>query len=124
VGQTMRREIRDTDVYRRIEQLHRELHQAGTGLISEAAEISANGAEAAFAGTLVQELTGALPMRICLIGLAAGDMRALTFGPNVDRLPKFSPDGRQIAFLSDRQKQGDFQLYFIDRATGVGPPRA
>lgn len=114
----MRKDIRDTDLYREMEQLQRELHQAGTGLVSNAAEVSTNGTEAVFAGTQVQELAGALPTRICQIDLATGDTRVLTFGPNVDRLPKFSPDGRQIAFLSDRQKEGDFQLYLIDSATG------
>jgi dipeptidyl aminopeptidase/acylaminoacyl peptidase len=42
----------------------------------------------------------------------------LTFGPNTDRAPKLSPDGRHVAFLSDRHKAGDFQLYLLDAKTG------
>ncbi|MDA7853124.1 S9 family peptidase [Porticoccaceae bacterium] len=37
-------------------------------------------------------------------------------------MPKYSPDGTQIAFLSDRKKAGDFQLYFLDSATGAANP--
>ncbi|MGH8181829.1 MAG: S9 family peptidase, partial [Steroidobacteraceae bacterium] len=56
--------------------------------------------------------------RVCLTDLTTGDTRVLTFGPNTDRLPKISPDGRHIAFLSDRFRPGDFQLYLLDAATG------
>src|SRR5207302_4022973 len=32
------------------------------------------------------------------------------------------PDGRHIAFLSDRQKEGDFQVYLLDPITGAARP--
>src|SRR6185437_959322 len=56
------------------------------------------------------------------IGLTNGDTRVLTLGPNTDRTPKLSPDGRRIAFLSDRNKVGDFQLYLLDGETGECRP--
>ena len=37
-------------------------------------------------------------------------------------MPKFSADGRHIAFLSDRRKPGDFQLYLLDPGTGATRP--
>src|SRR5690606_14913613 len=55
----------------------------------------------------------------CRIDLTSGDTRVMTFGPHTDRLPKYSPDGRLIAFLSDREKAGNFQLYLLDEQTGA-----
>ena len=54
--------------------------------------------------------------------LATGDTRRLTFGPNADRLPKYSADGLRIAFLSDRHRAGDFQLYLLDPVNGAALP--
>jgi dipeptidyl aminopeptidase/acylaminoacyl peptidase len=115
----MQRDIRQTALYQAAEGLHRTLRQPGSGLISDALEACSNGTEAVFSGTLVESLEGTPPTRICLTNLATGDTRVLTFGPNVDRLPKFSPDGRHIAFLSDRGRSGDFQLYLLDPVTGA-----
>jgi serine/threonine protein kinase len=43
-------------------------------------------------------------------------MTRLTFGPKDDTLPVWSPDGRQIAFASDRS--GEYQLYRKDAGGG------
>ena len=115
----MQRDLRRTALYQEVESLILTLRQPGAGLVSDAAEVSTNGRQAAYAGTLVEALEGTPPTRICLADLATGDTRVLTFGPNVDRLPKFSPDGRQIAFLSDRRQPGDFQLYLLDPVSGA-----
>ena len=115
----MEKDIREMRTYREAEALYRAVHRPGAGLISDAAEISTNGVQAAFTGALLEDLKGAAPTRVCLTDLATGTTRVLTFGPNMDRLPKFSPDGRQLAFLSDRQKAGDFQLYLLDPVTGA-----
>ena len=117
----MQRDIRETDLYREAEALYRALRQPGTGQISDAAEVhvSPDGRHAVFAGSIMDKLEGTAPTRICSTDLASGETRVLTFGPNVDRSPKFSPDGRYIAFLSDRLKAGDFQLYLLDRISGA-----
>jgi dipeptidyl aminopeptidase/acylaminoacyl peptidase len=113
----VQRDIRDTELYREAESLYGAFRRPGSGLIADAAEISAHGSRAIFTGTLVDAGNEALS-RICLTDLASGDTRVLTFGPNTDRSPKLSPDGRRIAFLSDRRKAGDFQLYLLDAQTG------
>jgi dipeptidyl aminopeptidase/acylaminoacyl peptidase len=117
----MEKDIRATELYRETETLWRALRQPGTGQISDAAEVhvSPDGQHVVFAGTLLDKLEGAPPTRICLTDLATGCTRVLTFGPNVDRLPKFSPQGQHIAFLSDRDKAGDFQLYLLDPVSGA-----
>jgi dipeptidyl aminopeptidase/acylaminoacyl peptidase len=111
------RDIRESPLYREAESLFASFRRAGSGLIIDAAEISAHGRRAVFTGTLIDAANESIS-RICLTDLGSGDTRVLTFGPNTDRLPKLSPDGRHIAFLSDRRKPGDFQLYLLDAETG------
>ncbi|GAB4539447.1 MAG: prolyl oligopeptidase family serine peptidase [Anaerolineae bacterium] len=54
---------------------------------------------------------------ICLVAAGGGDVHHLTGAPQVwDSHPRWSPDGRHIAFLSNRS--GWTQLYLIDPATG------
>jgi dipeptidyl aminopeptidase/acylaminoacyl peptidase len=111
------RDIRETALYRETESLYRTFRRPGNGLIADAAEISAHASRAVFTGTLVDSSNEAIS-RICLTDLTNGDTRVLTFGPNTDRAPKLSPDGRHIAFLSDRRKAGDYQLYLLDIESG------
>ena len=120
------KDARETALYREAEALYTALRQPGTGQISDAAEVHVSPDEryVVFAGTLLDALEAASPTRICLTDLVSGDTRVITFGPNVDRLPKFSPDGRYIAFLSDRHQAGDFQLYLLDRTSGAVRPTA
>lgn len=120
----MKKDIRETALYREAEALYKTLRQPGTGQISDAAEVhvSPDGKYAVFAGTIVDRLEGAPPTRICKIDLTLGATRVLTFGPYTDRLPKYSPDGRQVAFLSDRHELDDFQLYLLDPVSGAARP--
>jgi dipeptidyl aminopeptidase/acylaminoacyl peptidase len=115
----MKRDIRDTALYREAEALYSAARRPGSGLISDATEVCAHGSVAVFTGTLVEKLDGSPQTRICRTDLDSGETRAITFGPNSDRSPKFSPDGRRIAFLSDRHKAGDFQLYLLDPDSGA-----
>ena len=97
------RDLRETALYQEIEGLCTLVRKPGTGQISDAAEvyISPDGTQAVFAGVIMDKLEGTPPTRIVVTDLVTGDTQVLTFGPNVDRLPKFSLDGRQIAFLSE-----------------------
>src|SRR5258708_25765125 len=117
----MEKDTRPSDLYHETETLCEALRQPGTGQISDAAEVhvSPDGRQAVFAGAIMDKLEGTPPTRIAVTELVTGDTQVLTFGPNVDRLPKFSPDGCQIAFLSDRCSAGDFQLYLLDPVSGA-----
>jgi dipeptidyl aminopeptidase/acylaminoacyl peptidase len=117
----MKRDIRTTALYEQAETLCRTLFRPGTGQINDATEIRASpdGKQAVFTGTLMDELEGAPLTRICQVDLICGDIRILTFGPSADRLPKYAPDGRLVAFLSDRHRAGDFQLYLLDSTNGA-----
>src|SRR5207249_4766487 len=107
--------------YREAEALYEALRQPGAGQISDAAELnaSADGNYIVFTGTLVDTLEAAPSTRICRLDLKLGETRVLTFGPHTDRLPKYSPGGGHIAFLSDRHAAGDHQLYLLDPITGA-----
>ena len=118
----MQVDIRESPLYKEAESVSLTLLRPGTGSICDASEVCANGSQAAFSGTLVESLSGVPATRICLTDLFTGNTRVLTFGPNIDRSPKFSPDGTQIAFLSDRRLAGDFQLYLLDPQSGVALP--
>lgn len=117
----MKRDIRETILYREAEAIHSTFRRPGTGQISDAGEVHASpdGKYAVFAGSVMDRLEGGPPTRVCMTDLRTGETRLVTFGPNTDRLPKFSPDGRLVAFLSDRHKEGDFQLYLLDMSSGA-----
>src|SRR6266404_1647133 len=102
----MKQDSRDTPLYREAEALWKTLRQPGAGMISDAAEIhvSPEGNKAVFAGTILSTLEGTPATRICQVDISSGETRVLTYGPNLDRLPKFSPDAQQIAFLSDQHR--------------------
>lgn len=110
-----------TELYKEVEAFYRSVRQPGTGQISDAAEVSVapDGRHAVFSGSLMDALEGAPTTRICLIELSTARTRLLTFGPNTDRAPRFAPDGRYIAFLSDRERAGNFQLYLLDLESGA-----
>ena len=54
--------------------------------------------------------------RIWLAELATGQMRQLTAGPGSDRQPRWSPDGKTLAFVSTRQNGA--QLWLLPVAGG------
>src|SRR5947209_17032090 len=55
-----------------------------------------------------------------LVGAAGGPSRRLTGGEAHDYAARWSPDGRWLAFLSDRRKRGTAQLYLLPLAGHPG----
>ncbi len=51
--------------------------------------------------------------RIWLADLGTGDTRRLTEGPGSDRQPRWSPDGRMLAFVSTRTPQNGPQVWIL-----------
>jgi hypothetical protein len=116
----MDRDIRNSDLYCEVEALCLALRRPASGQIGDAAEVHvAPDGDAVFSGSLMDRLEGLPVSRVCMIALDMGELKVMTFGPSVDRSLKFSPDGRQVAFLSDRHAVGDFQLYLLDLASGA-----
>lgn len=116
----MQQDIRSTPLYLEAETMIQSLRRPGSGIMYDMREIntSSDGLKIVFSGIYTDKAEGKPTSRICLTGVNDTSVRVMTFGPNTDREPKFSPDGSVVAFLSDRNKAGDFQLYFLDPITG------
>lgn len=80
-------------------------------------QVSPDGTQAAFVVTTIDAEADEYRSRIWLVATdGAGKARPLTSGKKADTAPRWSPDGRQLVFLSTRG--GKPQLYLIDLAGG------
>jgi dipeptidyl aminopeptidase/acylaminoacyl peptidase len=57
-----------------------------------------------------------------IVPTGRGRPRQFTFGDHVDRQPRWSPDGRSIAFLSNRMDSKQYQIHIIPLAGGEARP--
>src|SRR6476620_4731800 len=73
-------------------------------------ELSPDGTRLVF--TVTEPVKGAARQRnVWMLDVASGATRQLTFSAKSDSAPRWAPDGRSIAFLSDRD--GAAQLYLL-----------
>ena len=81
------------------------------------AQISPDGVLVVFvSGAPVKEFKSAFKSQIFVATLATGVTQAYTSGAGADWSPRWSPDGRMLAFLSDRD--GHAQVYLLARDGG------
>jgi dipeptidyl aminopeptidase/acylaminoacyl peptidase len=120
----MRRDLRETPLYREVEAFYRSALEPGFGRISDARDPqpSPDGRWVAFTGEVLDRLEGHGSTRICLAAADGSGWRTVTSGPNDDAGARWSPDGRTLTFLSDRAVPGRMQLYALD-AEGIGEAR-
>lgn len=120
----MKRDIRNTALYDEAQQAFERHLMPGSGLVIDAQDIHAraDGGMATFAGVVVDKAEGSPPTRICTVDLASGAMQVRTQGSGTQRLPRFAPDGRMIAFLSDRAAPGSFQPQLLDTSSWTARP--
>src|SRR4029077_7560216 len=116
----MQPDVRDTPVFRNLTSRAKAWYRPGEGVAVELADICASPDARWAAGTAVvcEVLEGTPSTRIVLINLDSGEMRILTQGPKSDRLPRWSPDGRRLAFLSDRDQANMNKLRLLDPIRG------
>lgn len=116
----MRTDVRGTPTYRAVEQASLDWLRVGSGQVAEIvdAALSPDGRTIAAAGVVVDELVGTPRQRLCLVDVATGALKLVSDSPRTDRKPVWSPDGRTLAFLSDRTRAGDFQLQLMEVASG------
>lgn len=113
----MQRDLRDTPLYREVEEQYRRMLEPAFGRVSGATDPdpSPDGRQIAFTGAKLERLEGEPVTTICVADVGSGTLEEVTAGPNNDRLPRWSPDGARLAFLSDRRKKGESQLYLLER---------
>src|SRR3984957_4870107 len=58
------------------------------------------------------------------LGPVGGDLRQITDADCVDGVPRWSPDGRELAFGSDRDHSGRMSLYLAQAGSGAVSPLA
>jgi dipeptidyl aminopeptidase/acylaminoacyl peptidase len=117
-GGSMDRDLRQGAVYQQMEAHFLAALAPAFGLISGAADLapSPDGRAIAFTGSRMQRLEGVPETRICVAALPSGPIETITSGPHDDRMPRWSPDGTRLAFLSDRRQRGMHQLHLLARA--------
>ena len=82
--------------------------------------ISPDGSRIAFVLTTLSEEKDEYLSNIWLIDASGGTPRRFTAGPGRDTAPRWSPDGRRLAFLSERDGKKKAQLYVM--ASDGGEP--
>jgi len=86
-------------------------------------EISPDGKYIIYAQQRVDRETEKKYSNLWRIATDDGARRQFTVGDQVDHTPHWSPDGSQIAFLSNRKDEKQFQLYLIPGDGGEARPQ-
>lgn len=84
--------------------------------------ISPDGRYVVFSLQRVEQKTEKKFSNLWLAPVEQGAPRQFTYGDQVDSQPRWSPDGRQIAFLSNRKDEKQFQIYTIPIDGGEARP--
>ena len=87
------------------------------------AQISPDGLWVAFVLTTLSEDKDEYLSNIWLVSAAGGEPRRFTTGPRRDTLPRWSPDGSRLAFVSEREAGRKGQLHVMPAAGGGEPVR-
>ncbi len=119
----MLHDVRDTPEYATVTDHLRRQYEPGFGRPHALAEahVTADGERVVVTGSVFDELAGT--PRTALYTVEDGEFRELTSARGSARDGRFAPDGRTLAFLSDRARAGVFQLHLLDaRALGEAVP--
>ncbi len=116
------RDIRDSAAWRAAEEHFARLLEPAFGAPTGAQDVALHpdGERVAFTATVFEKLEGPGAGRVALA--ENGRVRLLTRGPGDDALPRWSPDGSVLAFLSDRAERGVAQLHLLRADVGEATP--
>ena len=76
-------------------------------------QLHPDGRRVAFVVTVLSEARDEYLSTIWVVDVSGGDARPFTRGPRRDTAPRWSPDGRWLAFVSEREKKGKGQLHVM-----------
>ncbi len=85
-------------------------------------EISPDGQQTAFAVQRVEKKSEKKYANLWIVPTKGGRPKQFTWGEWVDSSPKWSPDGSQLAFLSNRRDEKQAQIYIIPVDGGEARP--
>jgi dipeptidyl aminopeptidase/acylaminoacyl peptidase len=85
-------------------------------------QLSPDGSQVAFVATALSEERDEYLSQIWVVPAAGGEPRRFTSGPKRDTSPRWSPDGRRLAFVSEREGKKKGQLHVMP-ADGGEPTR-
>ncbi len=116
----MERDLRQTPLFQEIESLYRSVLEPGFGRPTAFGDPvpSPDGAWVVVTGSVRTSMDEAAHGRLFLVPADGGPARQLTYGPNDDTGPQWSPDGSRLTFCSDRGSPGRFQLYELAFSDG------
>jgi len=111
----MKRDLRDDPRYLDVAEHFRRVTEPGLGRLVEGTDLHAGpgGRFVAIAGPVLEKLSGTSNQRVGILDTESSELRLLG-GPNDTIFPRWSPVAQTLAFLSDREKRGRFQLYLIE----------
>jgi dipeptidyl aminopeptidase/acylaminoacyl peptidase len=112
----MQIDVRNTPMFRNLIERATAWYRPGDNAAVEIADLSTSpdARWAAATSVVCETLEGTPSTRIVFVDLESGALRIATRGPRSDRLPRWSPDGRQVAFLSDRDEAYKNKLRLLD----------
>jgi dipeptidyl aminopeptidase/acylaminoacyl peptidase len=115
-------DFRDHPFYAEAKYCFEQALQPGTGKFTSATAvaISPDGQQVAFCGLRYRALGDTPNARLAFLDRSSGATNIVGGdGPYTDDSPCYSPDGRTLAFRSDRERPGNFQLHLIEVASGT-----
>jgi dipeptidyl aminopeptidase/acylaminoacyl peptidase len=109
-------DLRHTGLYKQVAEFFTAIHAPGQGSVTDVADlcVAPDGATAAFTGTVFLDMAQSPVTRICCLRLDTGELSLGSPGSGSDRHPRYSPNGKTLAFLSDRAESGAYQLFFAE----------
>jgi len=85
-------------------------------------EISPDGRHVVFSVQRVDKKREKKSANLWIVPTNGGQARQFTYGDQIDNQPRWSPDGRTIAFLSNRDDEKQMQIYIIPFSGGEARP--
>jgi dipeptidyl aminopeptidase/acylaminoacyl peptidase len=110
-------DLRQTELWAEIDDYFKNIFDPSVDKVSGASELAASpdGKKIAFTGSIhgADWRETSPRSKICLLDVETSALDVITSGVSSERLPKWSPDGKTLAFLSDRDEAGLFQLFLL-----------